>query len=78
MPVASYQRVGELIGPKGFPAPKVSTLMHWYRAAYKVLPELPHWTTVIPQINQAVVDLETIVWELPEGTLFVARKRNLR
>lgn len=77
MPVVQYHlNNGSKVGPKGFPAPKTATVRHWYKAAKKVLQELPFWDPSFEQ--RADIDVNSITFKLSEGTVFIARKRDLR
>jgi hypothetical protein len=68
---------GEKIGPKSFPAPKTSSLRHWYKAARKVIPELPEWHDWFEKHME--VTLDTIIFADEDyGFLMIARKRHLR
>jgi hypothetical protein len=67
---------GERIGPKDFPAPATATVAHWYRAANKVIRELPNWRIANYVVKQVTIDL--IHFEVAGGDLFIARKQHLR
>lgn len=76
MAVANYKlHGGDEYGPKDFPPPKRADLKYWYKSVRKTIRQLPEWQE---SFRRAQVDVETIVFDLPDGTLFIARKRNLR
>lgn len=66
---------------RNFHPPKRASFDHWYREAIKALGsatitfDIPKYGTVQSEIK---VDEDTIIFEMPAGTLFIARKRNLR
>lgn len=76
MSVVLYRCVGQSYGPRQFAPPKrAGELKYWYKAAKKMLPILPDWQDSFA-LN-ADVEVDSIILTLPEGTVLIARKKNL-
>ena len=77
MAVASYHQGPHKIGPKVFPAPKTASLRAWYRAARKVIPDLPEWREnygVAAHVDVELIHFDLSVNDQPKD-LYIARKK---
>ena len=64
-------------GPRNFHPPKRADLRYWYKDARKVLHNrIPEWLETYRA--NATVDVDTIIFELDTGTLYIARKAHVR